>query len=264
MDFLEEYTKLEDNTINKFSELIGIMYRLRKECPWDRKQTPESLRQFILEETYEVLESIDNKNWDDLSGELGDLLLQIVFQSTIAEEENRFNLEKVIDKINQKMIERHPHVFSDTVVDSASQVAQNWEHIKINSEKRDSILSGVPKDSPALLRAQRLQEKASNVGFDWNNYHDVILKVYEELDELKAAISNSDQINIEEEFGDILFSIVNLSRFLGIVAEDSLRKANDKFTNRFKKVEDHYNRDYNKMKRAGLEELDKIWDNIKG
>jgi MazG family protein len=254
---------LTDNTIKSFSRLLTIMYKLRKECPWDRQQTAESLRQFILEETYEVLESIDGGKWDALADELGDLLLQIVFQSIIAEEENRFRMEDVINNINHKMIERHPHVFSNTVVDSASQVAQNWEHIKINSEKRNSLLAGVPGNAPALLRAQRLQEKASNVGFDWKNYNEVMTKIYEELDELKAAIEKSDKKNIEEELGDILFSIVNLSRFLGLVAEDSLRNANNKFTDRFTKIEAHYKNDYKQMKQAGLEELDKIWDKIK-
>ena len=254
---------MTDNTIKYFAELVDIMRRLRKECPWDGEQTPESLRQYILEETYEVLESIDRSDWSELSGELGDLLLQIVFQSIIAEENNRFRLEDVIKKINKKMIERHPHVFSDTPAKTSDQVAENWEHIKINSEKRKSLLSGVPDNLPSLLRAQRLQEKASLIGFDWDNPQSVIDKIDEELDELKMAVERSDRENMQEEFGDILFSIVNLSRFLGIVAEDSLREANDKFSTRFKKVEEYYNNDHQRMKQAGLDKLDRVWNLIK-
>ncbi len=252
-----------NKTVEKFSELLEIMYRLRKECPWDKEQTPESLRQYVLEETYEVLESIDLQNWDALAGELGDLLLQIVFQGVIGEEEKRFTLYDVISHINQKMIERHPHVFSDVSVNGSGEVAQNWEHIKIKSEKRKSLLSGVPKEAPALLRAQRLQEKASHVGFDWEKRDDVMAKIDEELDELKEAITENDSDKISEELGDFLFSVVNLSRFLGAVAEDSLRKTNDKFITRFQKIESHYNQDYDKMNAASLAELDDIWNKAK-
>lgn len=252
-----------DNATKKFAELLKIMHQLRKECPWDNEQTPESLRQYILEETYEVLETIDTRDWGALSKELGDLLLQIVFQSIIAEEEQRFNLTDVISHINNKMIERHPHVFSDKVVNSSNEVAVNWEHIKSRSEKRESLLSGIPKETPALLRAQRLQQKAANVGFDWDKSEDIMIKIEEEVGELKSAIQNQDQANIAEEMGDLLFSVVNLARFLDVVAEDSLRLTNEKFMTRFKKIEAHYNRDYKKMEAASLEELDSIWNKAK-
>jgi MazG family protein len=247
----------------KFADLVDIMYRLRSECPWDREQTPESLRQFLLEETYEVLESIDKKDWDSLAGELGDLLLQIVFHGVMAEEKGRFNLQDVIDSINKKMIERHPHVFSDITTDTAEEVVNNWEHIKIKIEQRDSLLSGVPAESPALLQAQRLQEKAANVGFDWSQKKDVIHKIEEEIDELKQAVEQQDKENIAEEFGDLLFSLVNLSRHMNIVSEDALRMANQKFTARFQKIEAHYNNDYQKIKNASLQELDAVWNKAK-
>jgi len=252
-----------NKTVEKFSELIDIMYKLRKECPWDREQTPESLRQFILEETYEVLESIDMQKWDALAKELGDLLLQIVFQAVIAEEEKRFTLHDIISSINHKMIERHPHVFADISVTGSHDVTRNWERIKVKSENRKSLLSGVPKEAPALVRAQRLQEKASHVGFDWDNREDVLAKIEEEMSELKEAISKNDKDHMAEEMGDLLFSIVNYSRFLGLVAEDSLRITNEKFINRFQKIESHYEQDYDKIKSATLDELDEIWNRVK-
>ena len=247
----------------EFARLVDIMYRLRKECPWDREQTPESLRQYLLEETYEVLESIDNKKWELLGQELGDLLLQIVFQSVMAEEKGRFNLTNVVEAINRKMVERHPHVFSNVEVNDARDVTLNWEHIKFTKEKRDSLLSGVPGQAPALLQAQRLQEKAANVGFDWSHTKDIITKIQEEIDELKIALDQNDQKNINEEFGDLLFSLVNLSRHLNIVSEDALRISNEKFTKRFQKIEAHYKNDYQKIKDAGLEELDQVWNEVK-
>jgi MazG family protein len=252
-----------NKTVEKFSELIDIMYKLRRECPWDREQTPESLRQFVLEETYEVLEAIDKQKWDSLAKELGDLLLQIVFQAVIAEEENRFNLHDIISNINHKMIERHPHVFANVSVNGARDVKQNWEHIKVKSENRKSLLSGIPKETPALLRAQRLQEKASHVGFDWENPEDVFGKIKEELAELKNAVAKNDKEHVAEEMGDLLFSLVNYARFLGLVAEDSLRITNEKFISRFEKIEKHYGQDYDKIKSASLTELDKIWNEAK-
>lgn len=248
---------------NKFMALVQIMNRLRKECPWDRQQTPESLRKYILEEAYEVIESIDDKKWNELGEELGDLLLQIIFQSEIAEESGRFTLDDVIDNINKKLKERHPHIFGDKQVQTAKEVASNWEHIKIKNENRDSLLSGVPKNAPALLQAQRLQEKASRVSFDWNDISDVITKMDEELIELKKAIKKSNKKNIDEEMGDIFFSIVNLSRFLDISAEDALRNCNQKFIRRFQYIEAQFNHDYQKMRNAGLEELDKMWNQAK-
>jgi MazG family protein len=247
----------------RFTELMNIMYELRIKCPWDKKQTPESLRQYLLEETYEVLDTIDQQKWDDLSKELGDLLLQIVFQSVIAEEKDRFTIEDVIVNINNKLIERHPHVFAETKVSSAEDVADNWEHIKMNSEKRKSLLSGIPDQAPALLYAQRMQEKASRVGFDWLDTAGVIEKIEEEIRELKTAVRNKDQSEIKEEIGDLLFSIVNLARFKNLNAEDCLRETNKKFKKRFHFIEEHYKNDFNLMKKTSLSELEEIWEKAK-
>ena len=247
----------------EFTRFYAILTTLRRQCPWDRKQTPESLRQYLLEEGYEVIDAIDRADWTELSKELGDLLLQIVFQSVIAEEEQRFKLLDVIRLINQKMIDRHPHVFGETVVGSAKEVADNWEHIKLTRENRPSLLSGVPKSSSALLRAQRIQEKASRVGFDWNDVEQVIDKVEEEIAELRAALRENQKMQIREEFGDLIFSLVNLSRFIDVVAEDALRLSINKFISRFEQIEKHFNNDYQKLRSASLEELDRIWDDIK-
>ncbi len=232
----------------EFSRLYEILLRLRRECPWDRKQSAESLRQYILEEVYEVVDTIDRNDWSDLPKELGDLLLQIVFQSVIAEEHGYFKLQDVLKLINQKMIDRHPHVFGDTKVDSAQEVADNWEHIKVHQEKRSSVLTGIPTHTSALLRAQRIQEKASRVGFDWTSVQEVIDKVEEEIGELREAIKKDNTRHIQEEFGDLLFSLVNLARFIDVVAEDALRIATNKFTARFEQIEKHYGKDYQKIK----------------
>ena len=251
------------NLTYEFSRFIDIMLRLRKECPWDNKQTPETLRQYILEETHEVLESIDAQNWTDLKEELGDLFLQIVFQAVIAAEQNRFDLREVISGISEKMIRRHPHVFGKTDATTAREVENNWEHIKINEKNRDSVLSGVPAAAPALLRAQRLQEKASRVGFDWENVKDVVAKVEEELSEVKQALASKNREKIFEECGDLLFSVVNFARFTGVVAEDALRASSNKFVKRFKKIEESFDHDYSRIKEAPLQEMDRIWNDSK-
>jgi MazG family protein len=247
----------------EFAKLLTIMRRLRRECPWDQQQTAHSLRKYILEEAYEVVESIDQGDWSHLGEELGDLLLQIIFQSVIAEESSEFTLGTVINHLNQKLVKRHPHVFGDKKVVSAGEVEKNWEKIKIDNEKRKSLLSGIPSSAPALLKAQRIQEKASRVSFDWESAIDVLEKVQEEIGELRQAIKNSDLENMEEELGDLLFSIVNLSRFLGISAEDALRSGNNKFIRRFMRLEKFFDNNYEKMKEAGLPELDRLWEAIK-
>jgi MazG family protein len=247
----------------KFLTLVETMSRLRKECPWDKKQTHQSLRKYILEEAYETVEAIDQEKWIDLGEELGDLLLQILFQSVIAEEKGKFSLESVIDTLNKKLVDRHPHVFGDKKVNTPNEVEANWEHIKLKNEKRKSLLDGVPRIAPALLRAQRLQERAAKVSFDWKHLPDVIDKVEEELNELKTAYDKNARQNMEEEMGDLLFTIVNLSRFLEISAEDSLRKSNEKFARRFKYMEEAFDNNYEQMKKAGMKELDKIWEEAK-
>lgn len=256
------------NTINnqtgeKFLKLLQIMKLLRLNCPWDKEQTYQSLRQFLLEETYEVIETIDQGNYNQLAEELGDLLLQIVFHSTIAEEEGNFTIDTVLDTLNTKLIKRHPHVFNKKKVRSANDVKYNWEKIKRHEKKRESLLDGVPKTTPALLRAQRIQEKASTIDFDWHRASDVLDKLQEELKELQDAVKRGENEEIKEEIGDLFFSLVNLSRFFKIVAEDALRLSIDKFLKRFSFIENYYQKNYEKMKNASLQELDKIWDQSK-
>jgi len=240
-------------------KLLNIMKRLRLECPWDAQQTHNSLKQYLLEEAYEVLETIDYEEWQKFKEELGDLLLQIVFHCEIASQNNHFDFSDVVQSISKKLVERHPHVFADKKVHEAREVQENWEHSKMINEKRSSILSGIPRAAPALLQAQRIQEKASTVGFDWGELAPVIDKVEEEWLEFKEAVKLKNPAEIENEFGDFLFSIVNLSRFLQITAEDALRRTNNKFIKRFRYIEKQYEQDPKAMKKASLQELDEHW-----
>jgi XTP/dITP diphosphohydrolase len=247
----------------EFIRLVSIMERLRKECPWDRKQTPYSLRQYILEEAHETVESIDNENWDELKKELGDLMLQIVFQAEIAKEENRFSLQEVIHHINEKLIRRHPHVFGDAQVKDENDVKNNWEQIKVREENRQSVLEGVPKNLSALLRSQRLQEKAANVGFDWSDEKGVWDKIREEIKEIEQASQQNDRHNLENEIGDLLFSIVNLARFKRLSAEDALRKTINKFIARFQYIERKLSESNKTLSQSSLEEMDRFWEESK-
>lgn len=247
----------------EFQKLISIMAQLRKECPWDRKQTPHTLRQYILEEAYETVESIDDENWSELKKELGDLLLQIVFQAEIGQEERRFTLTEVIQNINDKLIRRHPHVFGETKVNSAEEVKENWEQIKINHENRKSVLDGVPRQLSGLLRAQRLQDKAAQVGFDWAEVGGVLNKVKEEILELERALSQKSQEAIEIELGDLIFSMVNLARFQGISAEDALRKTINKFISRFRYIEKKLLDQKKSIYDSSIEEMDALWEESK-
>jgi tetrapyrrole methylase family protein/MazG family protein len=222
-------TKNKKNASNEFIELLAIMQKLRDECPWDKIQTAQSLRQFILEEAYEVIHTIDQQHWNELCAELGDLLLQIVFQSIIASEKDHFDITDVIDHLNNKLKKRHPHVFDKKKISSAEAVEKNWENIKITSENRKSLFSGIPRSAPALLYAQRLQEKASRVGFDWSNVEGVLDKFHEEFIELKKA----------------------------------LRSCNKKFQTRFQYIEKHFKYDYQKISKATIEELDSLWEKSK-
>ncbi len=247
----------------EFQNLIDIMARLRKECPWDKKQTPQSLRQYILEEAYETIESIDDENWDELKKELGDLLLQIVFQAEIAVEEKRFTLEEVIRNINEKLIRRHPHVFGDVKVNNAEEVKENWEQIKIHKENRTSLLEGVPRNLSGLLRAQRLQDKAARVGFDWPEITGVFDKIKEEIEELEESLKERNREAVEFELGDLLFTLVNFARFQDINAEDALRKSINKFVSRFQYIEKRL-KDLNKtIYNSSLEEMDALWEESK-
>lgn len=246
--------------LKEFDQLVQIMKRLRKECPWDRAQTPETLRQYILEEAYETIEAIDAQDWDELRKELGDLLLQIVFQAEIAEEKGRFTLPEVIANINNKLIERHPHVFGDVKVRNAADVAANWEQIKVRNEQRKSILEGVPKQLSALLRAQRLQDKASQVGFDWDEAAGVLDKIKEEIEEIEQAETPAA---LEEELGDLLFALVNYCRFKKISAEDALRQTTNKFIQRFQYIEQKLAEEKIKPMDATLAQMESLWQEAK-
>ncbi len=246
-----------------FGRLYNIMRELRVKCPWDKEQTHDSLRPYLLEETYEVLETLDQRRYDELKNEMGDLLLQILFHSIIEQEQQRFDLGDVIRAINDKLIRRHPHVFGTVEVSGSDQVLENWEQIKLNEPDRNSVLDGVPKHLPALVRAARVQEKASRVGFDWGHIDEVWKKVHEEIDELKSAQQDNDPKKTEEELGDLLFSIVNVSRFLPANPEDALRGTIEKFIRRFQYVEKRFNDQNLNMKDASLDEMDVYWNEAK-
>jgi len=247
-------------------DLIGIMAALRGEkgCPWDKEQTRESLKPFIVEEAYEVLEAIDEKKPDAIREELGDLLFQIVFQCRIAEERGEFGMPDVLDAIARKMIARHPHVFGDADYKTSEEVLAQWEaQKKREGKQRESILDGVPKTLPSLLRAHRLQDRASRVGFDWEKVEDVLEKLEEELNEFGEALRGKKQDEIEDELGDIFFVLVNISRFVGINPEDALRKTISKFISRFRYIEMTSAADGKKLSDMTLAEMDALWDEAK-
>ncbi|GAB4295753.1 MAG: nucleoside triphosphate pyrophosphohydrolase [Desulfuromonadia bacterium] len=248
---------------NGFDRLVAIMERLRNPggCPWDAEQTHESLKRYLLEECYEVLEAIDQQNDEHLKEELGDLLLQSVFHASIAAARGAFTINDVIDAITEKLIRRHPHVFGDMVIRTSGEQLENWEKIKRSEKKgeRSSALAGVPPHLPSLLRAQKVTEKASRVGFDWSSVDQVMEKVLEELHEFEDAIADGDQRRMEEELGDLLFSIVNLGRFLSLDPEDALRKTIDKFTRRFSHIESGLVSMGRSLHEATLEEMEALW-----
>jgi len=250
----------------ELEELIKIMSALRGEkgCPWDREQTMESLKPFIVEETYEVLEAIDGKNPEDVKEELGDLLFQIVFQCQIAKEKGDFDMADVIEKIGRKMIARHPHVFGDADYKTSAEVLVHWEaQKKREGKQRESLLEGVPKTLPSLLRAHRLQDRAARIGFDWDKVGDVMNKLDEEIGEFKEAMEKKDEDAIEEELGDVLFMIVNISRFIGVNPEDALRKTISKFISRFRYIEMASADSGRTLSDMTLAEMDALWDEAK-
>lgn len=253
----------KDNPVKEFDEFVDIVKRLRKDCPWDRIQTHLSLRRCLLEETYEVLEAIDENNMIELKKELGDILLQVVFHSNIAEEENEFSLADVIKFETNKLIERHPHVFGDVKVKDSEEVKKNWERLKKN-EGRKSVIDGIPEELPALLKAYRIQEKASKSGFDWKDEKPVYDKIIEEVNELRSNVeTGKDHNEIEDELGDVLFSIVNYSRFLKVNPEDALRRTIKKFRDRFQKIEKHADENNKILEEMTLAEMDSIWNKAK-
>ena len=244
--------------LEAFARLLDIMDLLRNECPWDKKQTIESLRHLTIEETYELSESILNGDKNDIKQELGDILLHVVFYSKIASEENAFDIKDVIEKICEKLIYRHPHIFGKVKVADESDVKKNWEVLKLK-EGKNNLLSGVPNSLPSLIKAQRIQEKAAGVGFDWNTVEEVWLKVQEELFELKAEIQKGNRSKIEEEFGDFLFSMVNYARFLNIESDTVLEKANQKFAKRLLFIENKANKKGKLINELGQSELNNLW-----
>lgn len=257
----------------KFNEFVDIVKRLRKECPWDSEQTNDSIKANTIEEAYEVVDAIDQKNYEELKKELGDLLLHVVFHTVIVEEKNKFNINDVIDAIQTKLIRRHPHVFGEKVVNGSDEVKKNWEAMKLH-EGRENLLEGIPESLPALQRAHRLQEKASKVGFDWKKKEDVWRKVIEEIQEMHeieqkltkiVSKENFEELRnkLESEVGDVFFALVNYSRFLGINPEDALRKTNRKFINRFSYIENKIKETGRNISQSNLAEMDKYWEESK-
>jgi MazG family protein len=246
----------------EFSEFVRIVRRLRRDCPWDRKQTHRSLRQGLIEETYEVVEAIDAEDVVLLRQELGDLLLHIVLQATIAEQAGEFTLRDVLDDISRKLVRRHPHVFGRVRVRSAGEVKANWERLKMK-EGRTSLLEGIPARMPALLRALRVQQRAARVGFDWKSKEDVWEKVREEIEEARRSLRSRNARTREQEFGDLLFALVNYARFLRIEPEHALRSTIEKFTRRFMYIERQLQRQGKDIHDSTLPELDALWNAAK-
>ena len=251
-----------------FEELVDVIATLRSEngCPWDREQTHETLKSTLIEETYETLEAIDTGDPSKLKEELGDLLLNIMLQAQIADEDKNFDIYAVIETLTEKLIRRHPHVFGDVDVEDSEAVIKNWEAIKRQEagyEDRKSVLDGIPNAMPTLLRAQKIQVRAKRVGFDWEELTDVIAKVEEELDEVKTSISSDEPEAVAMELGDLLFSIVNLCRFMEIQAEETLRQANRKFIARFKWMEAELERRGTNFEAQDFESLDAVWEEAK-
>ena len=250
--------------INTFDALLGILEKLRAECPWDKKQTWESLRHLTIEETFELSDAIMDNDSEEVCKELGDLILHIVFYAKIASEKGLFTIADVLEKLNKKLIRRHPHIFGDVVVSSAEEVKNNWERIKIENEHKTSVLEGVPHSLPSLIKAYRMQEKAAGVGFDWPSDKEVWDKVKEEYGEFMEAIQASDNHeHTEEEFGDLLFALVNYARWKEINPEDALEKANRKFIYRFQHIERRAKECGKKLHEMTLAEMDVFWNEAK-
>lgn len=245
-----------------FGRILTIMDELREKCPWDKKQTIESLRPLTIEETYELSDAIIKKDLGLLKEELGDLLLHIVFYARIGEEQGAFDIAQVINDLCEKLIHRHPHIYGDVKVDNEEQVKQNWEKLKMK-EGRKSVMGGVPESLPALIKAWRIQDKAKQVGFEWDNIEDVWKKVEEELTEFKEVVKEADADKMEDEFGDMLFSLVNYSRFLNIDPETALERTNQKFLRRFRYIEEVAAAQGKQLTDMTLGEMDAIWNEAK-
>jgi tetrapyrrole methylase family protein / MazG family protein len=256
---------MDDN----LTDLVELMAKLRgsEGCPWDRKQTTESLKPFLIEECYEVVEALDEGTPSKVKEELGDLLFQIVFHARLAEEQGDFTMQDVIASNIEKMIRRHPHVFGNARLSTDKEVLANWEDIKKKEkgyEERKSILEGVPRHLPSLLRAHSLQERAARVGFDWSRIDEALPKLDEEIAEFKESLKHEDAAGIEEELGDIFFMLVNISRFLGVNPEEALRKTISKFIRRFRYIEEHAANEGRSLNDMTLEDMERLWQNSKG
>ena len=245
-----------------FLRLVHIMDELREKCPWDQKQTIHTLRTLSIEELYELADAIIDEDWPGIREELGDLFLHLLFYARIAKEQNQFTLEEVLTGISEKLIFRHPHIYGDVKVNSEEDVKQNWEKLKLREGKK-SVLSGVPASLPAVVKAIRLQEKSKQVGFEWNNAGEVWEKVEEEKKELEEAVVSGSREQIEEEFGDLMFSLINYARFLQIDAETAIERTNRKFISRFTKMEETVGLSGKQMTDLSLAEMDAIWNSVK-
>jgi len=248
-----------DRRLKSFESLLNTMDELREKCPWDKKQTLDSLRHLTIEETYELSEAIMGGNLDEIKKELGDLMLHIVFYSKIASEKKAFDISDVLNYINEKLIFRHPHIYSDKKLSSAKEVADNWEKIKLKEGKK-SVLEGVPKSLPPLIQAYRIQDKVSGLGFDWDNKNDVWNKIDEEFHELKNAENPKQR---EEEVGDLLFSIINYARFINVNPDLALAKTNKKFIKRFQFIEQNAEKENRKIQDLNIEEMEDLWQKAK-
>lgn len=248
--------------LQALERLLDIMDELREKCPWDRKQTFETLRHLTIEETYELGDAILENNLDEIKKELGDLLLHIFFYSKIGSEKKSFDIADVANQIADKLIRRHPHIYAETNVEDADQVVKNWEEIKLKEGKK-SVLEGVPNSLPALVKAYRIQEKVSGVGFDWDKKEAVLEKVKEELDELRTEIDAGDSKKMEVELGDVMFSLVNYARFLKVNPENALERTNKKFIRRFKYIEDKAIKSHRKVSELSNEEMEILWEEAK-
>ncbi|MDR9398918.1 nucleoside triphosphate pyrophosphohydrolase [Salibacter sp.] len=245
-----------------FERLLNIMDDLREGCPWDRKQTLDSLRYLTIEETYELSDAILSKDYDELKGEIGDIMLHMVFYSKIASEKNEFDVADVLNAICDKLVHRHPHIYGDVEAKTEEEVKANWEELKLKEGKK-SVLQGVPKSLPAVVKASRIQEKVKGVGFDWDNKDQVWDKVQEEIQEFREEEKNGNKERMEEEFGDLMFSLINYARFIGVNPEDALEKTNRKFIKRFQYLEEKTNSHNQSLKEMSLEEMDAIWQEAK-
>lgn len=252
-----------EQQLQAFDRFLTIMDELREKCPWDRKQTLESIRHLTIEEVYELSDAILDRNMEEVKKELGDIMLHMVFYAKIASETEEFDIADVLNTEAEKLIHRHPHIYGDVEVQSEEEVKANWEKLKLK-EGRKSVLEGVPRSLPALVKASRIQDKVRNVGFDWEEPHQVWDKVQEELEELKSEVdANAAHANIEAEFGDVLFSMINYARFIGVNPEDALERTNKKFIKRFTYLEDEARKAGKSLQTMSLEEMDVYWEAAK-